>query len=142
MLAGFGDRVSRGVPIDELLIELAQAVRRGFTARRAEVWRLEGPAWQRVVAVPDGPPIAVDLPPAELAALGRVGTAGEAWLELWAPTLAGARRDGRVGVTVRLAPARHGGAVLGALVVERDAGDGPVPDPRGPCPRRARAPAR
>ncbi|MET0327076.1 MAG: histidine kinase, partial [Ilumatobacteraceae bacterium] len=125
VLAGFGDRVSRGVPIDDLLVELAEAVRRGFTARRAEVWRLEGPSWQRVVSVPDGPPIVVDLPAAELAALGRVGTAGEAWLGLWAPTLAAARLDDRVGVTVRLAPARHGGAVLGAVVVERDAGDGP-----------------
>ena len=125
VLAGFGDRVSRGVPIDELLVELAEALRRGFTARRAEVWRLEGATFQRAVSVPDAPPADVDLPPAELAALGRVGTAGEAWLGLWAPTLDRARRDDRVGVTVRLAPARHGGAVLGALVVERDVGDGP-----------------
>ena len=75
--------------------------------------------------MPDAPPLVVDLPPHELAALARVGTAGEAWLGLWAPTLDRARRDDRAGVTVRLAPARHGGAVLGALVVERDAGDGP-----------------
>ena len=125
VLAGFGDRVSRGVPIDDLLARAGRGGAPGFTARRAEVWRLEGAAFQRVVSVPDGPPIAVDLPPAELAALARVGTAGEAWLGLWAPTLATARRADRVGVTVRLAPARHGGAVLGALVVERDAGDGP-----------------
>ena len=32
VLAGFGDRVSRGVPIDDLLLELAEAVRRGFTS--------------------------------------------------------------------------------------------------------------
>ena len=125
VLAGFGDRVSQGVPIDDLLVELAEALRRGFTARRAEVWRLEAGAFQRAVSVPDAPPLVVDLPPQELAALARVGTAGEAWLGLWAPTLDRARRDDRAGVTVRLAPARHGGAVLGALVVERDAGDGP-----------------
>jgi signal transduction histidine kinase len=125
VIAGFGDRVSRGVPTDELLLELAEALRRGFAARRAEVWRLEGSALHRVASVPDGPPLVVEVPPTELAALARVGTAGEAWLGLWAPTLERARREDRPDVTVRLAPARHGGAVLGALVVERGAGDGP-----------------
>ncbi len=115
VVATFGDRVSRGVPVDELLLQLVESLRRTMALRSAEVWVLDGADLRRVVAVPEGPDRVVALQPDEEAALGRTGVAGEAWLEHWVPTLAA----GRDGGTLRVAPARHGGALLGVLVVDR-----------------------
>ncbi len=129
VISTFAARLGSGVPVDELLTELGDAVRFGFAADRVEVWgrgSVEDDHFTLVTAVPPIPHPAtapahegLDLAPAELAALGRVGTAGEAWMDVWTPTVAARRCL----TTARLAPARHGGDVLGLVLVERaDAG--------------------
>lgn len=129
VIATFAERLGRGVPVDDLLTELGDAVRFGFAADRVEVWgrgSVEDARFTLVAVVPPIPHPAVtdtdgglDVGPGELAALGRVGTAGEAWMDVWTPSVA----DRRCLTTARLAPARHGGDVLGFVLVERaDAG--------------------
>jgi signal transduction histidine kinase len=116
VLAAFGDRASRGVPMDDLLLQLADALRSSLGLRRAEVWVADGLLLQRRVSVPDAEPVNVLLAEQEAVALTRAGTAGEAWLDTWAPSLAALHEQGQI----RVAPARHGGALLGAIVVERE----------------------
>lgn len=127
VVATFGDRVSRGVPIDELLLQLTESLRRSMRLRRAEVWVLDGEVLRRVAAVPDRGPVEVALTPDELAALARSDVAGDAWVSHWVPSLEAASVDGPG--AVRLAPARHGGALLGVLVVSRDGSDGAFREP-------------
>ena len=115
VLASFGDRASRGVALDDLLLQLADALRASLRLRRAELWLAEGDRLQRRVSVPDAEPVTITLAPGEVDALVRAGTAGEAWLDVWAPSLAADREPGHV----RVAPARHADALLGAVVVDR-----------------------
>lgn len=129
VIATFAERLGSGVPVDDLLTELGDAVRFGFAADRVEVWGRGSVEDDRFTLVAAVPPIAhpavidadagLDIEPGELAALGRVGTAGEAWMGVWTPSVA----ERRCLSTARLAPARHGGDVLGFVLVERaDAG--------------------
>jgi signal transduction histidine kinase len=74
--------------------------------------------FERTVSVPDQPVAALELPAAELRALGGVAVAGEDWLAAWAPSLGPGPRDG----LRRVAPAVNAGAVLGFVVVERSVG--------------------
>jgi signal transduction histidine kinase len=121
LVATFGDRISRGVAVDELLLQLAESLRRSMALRTAEIWVLDGADLRRVVAVPDAPEVTVALAPDERAALARTGVAGEAWLARWAPSLAADREP----AALRIAPARHGGALLGAVVLARDVDGAP-----------------
>lgn len=132
VIATFAERLGRGVPVDELLAELGDAVRYGFAADRVEVWGRGAvgedrfalitavpPTHPAIVVTDAGPDKLARIEQAELAALGRVGTAGEAWMAVWTPTIAARRCL----TTARLAPARHGGDVLGFVLIERsDAG--------------------
>ena len=111
VLRAFGDRASRGVPVDEQLRLLAESLRRALHADRVSVWTGDGEALERSVQVPAGPSTS-RLEPAEVALLARVTVAGEQWVRTWLP--------GRLPEApgLRVVPALHDGRVLGLLVVE------------------------
>jgi signal transduction histidine kinase len=115
VLEAFGDRAARGTPDEDLLRQLAEALRRELRLESAEVWTRSGDALQRLVAVPSGPAATTMLPGDDLAALRRAGVAGEAWLRTWLPQLVPGREDAQV----RLAAARYGGDLLGLVLVQR-----------------------
>ncbi|MTV25386.1 sensor histidine kinase [Nitriliruptoraceae bacterium ZYF776] len=120
VLDGFGDRESRDVPTDELLLELAGALRHDLRLDAAEVWVAGGRRLERRVASPARVASAVDLEDAVFGALQGVGVVGDAWLHLWLPDLFGDRGRARI----RVAPVEHAGVLLGLLVAERP-GDTP-----------------
>ncbi|MCK9899231.1 histidine kinase [Parafrankia colletiae] len=140
VLRTFGEDASRGVGLDEALRGLGEALRRGLTLQRVEIWTGAAGRLTAAVVLPDvegTPPAgvgvaigdgdgdamgggvqvgsAMNLTVADLVALARTRVAGPGWLALWVPNLA--RRHGDL--QVRVIPARAGGALLGMLVVSR-----------------------
>ncbi len=119
LLADFGDRAGRGVPVPELLRQLAEALRRDGRLSTVRIWWQPGGSevlrCDVVVPAPldGGPPD--ELQPAELDALSRAGVAGPGWLQLWLPRLLPAPGQ------LRLAPAVYDGRVLALIVIERPA---------------------
>jgi signal transduction histidine kinase len=120
VLRTWGSRLSRAIPMDELLLQLAESLRKVLAPRRAEIWTGAGGALELVVAVPDrsAPPLVLSTE--ERPVVTRAGVTGNAWVEVWLPALL----EGRSDAQLRVAPASHGGELLGLLVIERDpAGD-------------------
>ena len=122
IVRAFGERAGSGVEETELLLELADAVRRTVSARSVEVWtgveallelRAAAPDRSAAPTRPTGPGVDV---------LCRSGVVGRAWLELWLPELLEGRDPS---MQLRLAPACQGGALLGYVVAERRSDDPP-----------------
>lgn len=115
VLRTWGSRLSRSIPMDELLLQLAESLRKVLVLRRAEVWTGSGGQLELAVAVPDrsAPPIV--LGPEEHPVVTRAGVTGNAWLEVWLPALL----EDRSRAQLRVAPASHSGKLLGLLVIER-----------------------
>jgi signal transduction histidine kinase len=117
VIRSFGDRTARDVPDEEVLLQLADALRRSMALRAAEVWTLTGHELRRTVAAPVGPAAAVELDARQVRSLSGGAVLGRAWLDLWLPELL----DGRRGGDARVVPATHAGELTGVLVLERRA---------------------
>jgi signal transduction histidine kinase len=111
-----GDRASRGVPVEELLLQLGESLRVDFEAASVELWTGDGDRLDRLLCVPAESVPVTHLDADAVRLLGRVGVAGEGWLRLWLPDVLTGREDR----TVRLVPAVHAGTVLGLVVVTHD----------------------
>ena len=118
VLRTFGSRLSRAIPMDELLLQVAESLRKTLALSAAEVWTGTGGHLDRTVCVPDRPTARLALNPEEESVVSRAGVTGNAWLEIWLPALVDARRDS----IVRVAPTTHSGRVLGLIVVVRPPG--------------------
>lgn len=118
VLRTWGSRLSRSIPMDELLLQLAESLRKVLVLRRAEIWTGTPDRLELAVSVPDrtAPPLL--LGPTEQPVVTRAGVTGNAWLEVWLPSLLEGRGDA---TQLRVAPAAHSGTLLGLLVIERAA---------------------
>jgi len=114
-LRTFGGRMSRAVPMDELLLQLAETLKASMNLSAAEIWTGGGGSYERAVTVPDRPVIRLTLGDEELSVAARAHVQGNAWMQIWMPDLL-AERDDRV---VRMAAVAHLGELLGLIVVER-----------------------
>ena len=114
VLETFGDS-TRDVPLDELLRQLAEALRASLGVHSVEVWTGDNTGIARLLSVPHRASATTTLGAEEGAVLRRAGVAGEAWLALWMPQLLVGRGDAQV----RVAPVGYGSDLLGALVVEQ-----------------------
>lgn len=126
----FAARLTRALPLDEVLLQLAEVALHGVEADGVEVWvarpadlraedaRVDGLRYEPAAVVPsrDLDPLLLD--PAELEVLRTPAPRGSGWLEVWLPAVA-ARFDG---APVRLAPMVHQGEVLGLLIAQRRSG--------------------
>jgi signal transduction histidine kinase len=120
VVRSFADRAARGVPEDELLLQLVDSLRRTLRLRAAELWTADDGDLVRAAATPARSAASVPVADAERRVLTTSSVVGRAWLELWLPGLL----DGRTG-ELRVAPATHAGVLLGVLVSERHADDPP-----------------
>ncbi|HEX6443705.1 MAG TPA: histidine kinase [Streptosporangiales bacterium] len=118
-LTSFGARMSRAVPFDELLLQLAESLHATLGTAGAEVWVGTEGVLDRAVSVPHLPPRRLSLSDKERVVAGRTRVAGPAWLAVWLPELLAGAEDG---APVRVAPTTHLGELHGLLVVRRDAG--------------------
>ncbi len=113
----FGSRLTRAIPMDELLLQLAESLRKTMTLTRAEIYTGTGEVLERTVSVPDMGPRSIVVTDRERPVITRAGVSGSAWITVWLPALL----DGRDGVQLRTAPVSHAGELLGLIVVERPA---------------------
>jgi signal transduction histidine kinase len=111
-------RMTRAVPMDELLLQLAESLHESSATGGAEVWVASDEALVRTVSVPSLPPERLQLGAEEQRVMARARVSGNAWVAMWAPELLKGREDD----IVRVAPISHLGALLGLLVVRRPAG--------------------
>jgi signal transduction histidine kinase len=103
--------------MDELLLQLAESLRKTMGLTSAEVYTGTGDVLERVAAVPDTGPRSVVVTSRERQVVARAGVSGNAWASVWLPSLL----DGRGQVHVRVAPVSHAGELLGLIVAERPA---------------------
>ncbi len=115
VLRTFGSRLSRAIPMDELLLQVAESLRKTLGLAAAEVWTGSGGHLERTVSVPDVPVRRMTLNDEEAAVVARAGVTGTAWVEIWLPSLLAGREDS----VVRVAPTTHSGQVLGLIVAVR-----------------------
>ena len=116
-LRTFGNRLTRAIPMDELLLQLAESLRKSMALTSAEVYTGSGDVLDRAVSVPDAGPRSLLLTPRELPVVTRAGVSGSAWASVWLPGLL----DSRENAQLRVAPVSHAGQLLGLIVVERPA---------------------
>jgi signal transduction histidine kinase len=120
VLRTLGDRASRGVALEELLLQLAEQLRASLQLRHVEVWTGDGTSLDRLLSVPHRPSTSP-------ACRGRRWRRcpGPAWRARVAADLAAELLPELLptpGTEVRAVTARHAGSVLGLLVVERGPG--------------------
>jgi signal transduction histidine kinase len=115
VLRTFGGRLTSALPLDELLLQLAESLRRSLVLEAAEVWTGSGGLLERSASDPDADRASLILTSAEEAVLARAGVPGTAWLSMWLPRVVA----GREGAAMRAAPITHSGELLGLIVVER-----------------------
>ena len=119
-LRTFGSRLTRAIPMDELLLQLAESLRKTMALTLAEVYTGTDDVLERAVSVPDSGPRSILVTPQERPVITRAGVSGSAWASVWLPALL----DGREQSQLRVAPVSHAGHLLGLIVIERPtAGD-------------------
>ena len=116
-LRTFGSRMTRAVAMDELLLQLAESLRKSMRLDCAEIYTGAGDVLERAVSVPDAGGRSVVLTDRERPVVARAGVSGSAWASVWLPALL----DGREQAQLRVAPISHAGELLGLIVVERAA---------------------
>ncbi len=117
VLRTFGSRLTRAIPMDELLLQLAESLRKTMSLTSAEVYTGTGEVLERTASVPDLGPGSLVVSPRERPVVTRAGVSGTAWASVWMPALL----KGRQAEQVRVAPVSHAGELLGLIVVERSA---------------------
>jgi signal transduction histidine kinase len=127
VLATFATRMTRALPMDEVLLQLTESLRATMGPAGAEIWVGQDGTLSRSVSVPERPPARLTLGERAWTAARGTRVVGNSWLAMWAPRLLAEARAGPDTPTeiMRVAPATHLGAVLGLLVVRRPAGGRP-----------------
>jgi signal transduction histidine kinase len=120
VLRTFGSRLTRALPLDELLLQLAESLQKTMALDAAEVWtRAAAERFERAVSVPERGPAALAVRAAEEQVIARAGVVGPAWARVWLPALVSP--DGEEPVQ-RIAPVTNSGELLGLIVVTRPEG--------------------
>ncbi|HLK45442.1 MAG TPA: GAF domain-containing sensor histidine kinase, partial [Acidimicrobiales bacterium] len=112
----FGSRLTRAIPMDELLLQLAESLRKTLALSSAEVFTGTGEVLERTVSVPDVGPGQVLVTARERPVITAAGVSGNAWAAVWLPSLMAGREAGG---QLRVVPISHAGELLGMIVVER-----------------------
>jgi signal transduction histidine kinase len=116
-LRTFAGRMSRAVPLDELLLQLAESLRKSLDLSSAEVWTGTDGVLDLVASVPHRDALRLLLSADELPVVARSRVSGNAWVQVWIPALSVGRNAG----PIRVAAVTHLGELLGLIVVARSA---------------------
>ena len=111
----FGTRLSRAIPMDELLLQLAESLRKTMNLRASEIWTGKDGVYDLAVSVPDRSAKQLRIEDAALPVVTRAGVSGSAWVAVWLPDLLVGREDDQM----RLVPISHSGELLGLIVLDR-----------------------
>lgn len=117
-LRTWGSRLTRAIPLDELLLQLTESLRKSMTLVSAEIFTGTAGRYELAAGVPHRADVLLEVGPKERAVVARAGVSGGTWLDVWLPQLGGA-----ASARTRVAPIAHGGELLGMIVlVRRDDG--------------------
>ena len=116
-LKTFATRMSRVIPMDELLLQLAESLRKTMALSVSENWTGTDGAYERVASVPDRGVGQLTLDGEELGVVARAHVSGNVWVQVWIPSLL----EGRGECSLRVASIAHLGELLGLIVLERPA---------------------
>ena len=114
----FGARMTRAIPMDELLLQLVESLRKTLNLTSAEIFTGSGDVLELVVSVPDRPTRSLRVTREERTVIARAGVSGNAWASVWLPSIATGSATG----PIRVAPISHAGELLGIIVVSRNEG--------------------
>ncbi len=123
-LQTFGARMSRAIPLDELLLQLAESLKRSLLLSSAEVWTGADGVLERAAAVPYRGDMIVRLSEEEVDVISRAHVSGNAWMEVWCKPILEQYPDRMV----RVAPLVHSGELLGLVVCARNVDQQPFSD--------------
>ncbi|HWM18118.1 MAG TPA: histidine kinase [Ilumatobacteraceae bacterium] len=115
LLRTFGQRLTRSIPMDELLLQLTESLRKSMVLQSAEVWTGQNGHLELAAGVPHRQPDPISIGPKETPVVARAGVSGGTWLEIWLPAIIGAGGS----AAMRVAPVAHGGELLGLITVTR-----------------------
>jgi signal transduction histidine kinase len=124
VLRAFGGRMTRALPLEEFLLQLAELLHRTLALTAAEVWTASAGMLERTGSDPERGRATLSITPPEEAVLARAGVCGPAWLQVWLPELLA----GREGAELRIAPIVHSGELFGLIVAERQPDGEPFDD--------------
>jgi signal transduction histidine kinase len=122
VVTAFGARMSRAVPMDELMLQLVESLRATMASGGAEIWTGAAGNLIRAVSMPDRGAGRLQLAERERVVVGRARIGGPGWTAVWLPELfesSDSRGDHRV------VPIAHLGELLGLVVVRRIADAAP-----------------
>jgi signal transduction histidine kinase len=114
----FGSRLTRAIPMDELLLQLVESLRKTLVLTSAEIYTGTGELMDLTVSVPDLGKRSLVVSGDERAVIARAGVSGNAWASVWIPSISVGRSAG----PLRVAPISHAGELLGVIVVSRREG--------------------
>ncbi len=115
VVRSFGTRMTRAIPMDELLLQLVESLRKTLSLKSAEIFTGNGEVLDLVVSVPDRPPHSLQVTRDERQVIARAGVSGNAWASVWLPSIATSDLIG----PMRVAPISHAGELLGIIVVSK-----------------------
>jgi signal transduction histidine kinase len=118
VLRTFGSRLTRALPLDELLLQLAESLKATMNLDVAEVWTRGSAGLERAVSVPERGPATIPLAPEEETVVAHAGVSGPAWAQVWLPAILTGLED----PVLRTAPVTNSGELLGLIVVRRAPG--------------------
>ena len=107
--------MTRAIPMDELLLQLVESLRKTLSLASAEIFTGNGEVLDLVVSVPDRPTRSLQVTRDERQVIARAGVSGNAWASVWLPSIATSDTVG----PMRVAPISHAGELLGIIVVSR-----------------------
>ncbi len=114
----FGTRLTRAIPMDELLLQLAESLRKTLALASAEIYTGTGEVLDLAVSVPDAGAKSIRVSGEERSVIARAGVSGNAWTAVWIPSVLTGRSPG----PLRIAPISHAGELLGVIVISRPEG--------------------
>ena len=114
-LRTWGSRLTRAIPLDELLLQLAETLRKSMQLHSAQIWTGSHGHYEVAAMVPHRAVARYIIGDKERAVVSRAGVSGGTWLDIWLPDLV----DPAVTGSTRVAPIAHSGELLGLIVCER-----------------------
>ena len=114
-LRTWGMRLTRAIPLDELLLQLAETLRKSMQLRSAQIWTGSGGHYEVAAMVPHRALAPYEIGDKERVVVSRAGVSGGTWLDIWLPGFVQATMT----ASTRVAPIAHSGELLGLIVCER-----------------------
>lgn len=114
-LRTWGLRLTRAIPLDELLLQLAETLRKSMQLNSAQIWAGADGHYEVAAMVPHRQVGPYTVGEKERAVVSRAGVSGGTWLDIWLPGFVVATMTS----TTRVAPIAHSGELLGLIACER-----------------------